>query len=390
MLELSSHASRFKGHFSFAKLPIYLFTKFLHPLAQLLKLPFCQILLAYNLSSIFHQRERDLNTLDFAGSFYFLAASFFLFGLVFGSFLNVCIYRMPREISVVSPRSACPACEAPIAAYDNIPVLSWIVLGGRCRKCKAPISARYAGVELLTGALFAVSYFSAPAMARSIQQQWQLDAMPNEFLIAGKLCVLSFLLIGLIFTDAETKLLPDLLTKPGIALGLFFSLLVPLEGPARYFLPAIDNWRVLALINSIAGLVLGAGFIWGVALLYEAVRGVEGMGRGDVKLMALIGAFLGVRLTLLVLVVGSVIGSFFGIVLILWVWLKRLLRRRRKNSSEAASVSRSRAWNSAILIYRNFEIPFGVFLGAAALISAFWGPALVHWYMRISGLGPGH
>jgi len=137
---------------------------------------------------------------------YFLAAAFFLFGLVFGSFLNVCIYRMPREISVVSPRSACPACEAPIAGYDNIPVLSWLILGGKCRKCKAPISARYAGVELLTGALFALSYVSAPAMIRAMQTQWPLDAIPNEFVVAARMCVLSFLLIGLIFTDAETKL----------------------------------------------------------------------------------------------------------------------------------------------------------------------------------------
>jgi len=149
---------------------------------------------------------------------YFLAAAFFLFGLVFGSFLNVCIYRMPREISVVTPRSACPACEAPIAGYDNIPVLSWLILGGKCRKCKAPISARYAGVELLTGVLFAVSYLSAPAMARLILRQWPIDVTANEYLIAAKLCVLSFLLIGLIFTDAETKLLPDKLTLTGLGL----------------------------------------------------------------------------------------------------------------------------------------------------------------------------
>jgi leader peptidase (prepilin peptidase)/N-methyltransferase len=297
---------------------------------------------------------------------------------------------MPREISVVSPRSACPACEAPIAAYDNIPVLSWLVLGGKCRNCKAPISGRYALVELLTGALFAASYLAAPAMARSLATQWQFDAVPNDFLIAAKMCVLSFLLIGLIFTDAETKLLPDLLTKPGMALGVAFSLLVPVEGPARYFLPSVENWRVLSVINSIAGMVLGSAFIWGVALLYEAVRGVEGMGRGDVKLMALIGAFLGVKLTLLVLLLGSLIGSFFGLFLIFWVWLKRLLRRRRTHPSEAAGVSRSRAWSSAILIYRNFEIPFGVFLGTAALISAFWGTALVQWYMRISGLASTH
>jgi leader peptidase (prepilin peptidase) / N-methyltransferase len=321
---------------------------------------------------------------------YFLAAAFFLFGLVFGSFLNVCIYRMPREMSVVSPRSACPACEAPIAGYDNIPVLSWLILRGKCRKCKAPISARYAGVELLTGLLFAFSYLSAPAMARVIDQHWLLDAKPNEFLIAGKLCVLSFLLIGLIFTDAETKLLPDLLTKPGMVIGVVFSLLVPLEGPAHYFLRSVDNWRVLSLANSIAGAVLGSAFIWGVALLYEAVRGVEGMGRGDVKLMALIGAFLGVKLTLLVLLLGSLIGSLFGMFLILWVWLKRLLRRRRTHRGESGGVSRSRAWSSAILIYRNFEIPFGVFLGIAALVSTFWGMELVQWYLHISGLGSGH
>jgi leader peptidase (prepilin peptidase)/N-methyltransferase len=320
---------------------------------------------------------------------YFLATAFFLFGLVFGSFLNVCIYRMPREISVVSPRSACPACEAPIAGYDNIPVLSWLILGGKCRQCKAPISARYAGVELLTGLLFAFSYLSAPAMARLITKQWPIDVTANEHLIAAKLCVLSFLLIGLIFTDAETKLLPDLLTKPGMVVGFVFSLLVPLEGPAHYFLPSVDNWRILSLINSIAGAVLGSAFIWGVALLYEAVRGVEGMGRGDVKLMALIGAFLGVKLTLLVLLLGSLIGSLFGVLLILWVWLKRLLRRRRTHRTEAAGMSRSRAWSSAILIYRNFEIPFGVFLGTAALLSAFWGTALVQWYVKISGLASG-
>ena len=321
---------------------------------------------------------------------YFFAAAFFLFGLVFGSFLNVCIYRMPREISVVSPRSACPACEAPIAGYDNIPVLSWLILRGKCRKCKAPISARYMGVELLTGALFALSYLNAPAMVRLIYQQWPLDVRPNEFLVAAKMCVLCFLLIGLIFTDAETKLLPDLLTKPGMVAGVVLSLLVPLEGPAHYFLTAVDNWRILSLINSIAGAVLGSAFIWGVALLYEAVRGVEGMGRGDVKLMGLIGAFLGVKLTLLVLLLGSLIGSFFGVFLILWVWMKRLLRRRRTHRAEAGSISRSRAWNSAILIYRNFEIPFGVFLGTAALLAAFWGTALVQWYMNVSGLNRLH
>ena len=114
------------------------------------------------------------------------------------------------------------------------------------------------------------------------------------------------------------------------------------------------------------------------------------MGRGDVKLMALIGAFLGVKLTLLVLLLGSLIGSVFGVMLILWVWVKRLVRRRRTHRAEAPSVSRSRAWNSAILIYRNFEIPFGVFLGTAALLAAFWGTAVVQWYVHTAGLDKLH
>lgn len=294
----------------------------------------------------------------------FFAGAYFLFGVIFGSFLNVCIYRLPRELSVVSPRSFCPACSAPIAAYDNIPVLSWIILRGKCRSCGARISPRYAIVELLTGVFFALSYLAAGS--------------PPEAL---KLSALSFLLIGLIFTDAETKLLPDLLTKPGIALGLLFSLLVPMEGPAQFFLPKLENARVASLLNSLAGAILGSAFILGIALLYEALRGVEGMGRGDVKLMALIGAFLGIKQTLLVLLLASVFGSCFGLLLILSVWRKRLARRRKNNPAEAAGAARSRAWQSAKLVYRNFEIPFGVFLGTAALFAAFWGRSLVRWYM---------
>jgi leader peptidase (prepilin peptidase) / N-methyltransferase len=290
---------------------------------------------------------------------------------------------MPREISVVSPRSACPACEASIAAYDNVPVLSWLILRGRCRKCKTPISPRYAAVELLTGVFFALSYFAARAVAAALAERCNVPDELNPFLLTARLCVFSFLLLGLIFTDAETRLLPDLLTKPGIGLGLVFSLFVPV---CDFRISAIENWRLLSLFNSAAGALLGWAIILGIALLYEAIRGMEGMGRGDVKLMAMIGAFLGVKLTLLVLLLGSVVGSFFGVFLILWVWLKRLARRRRTHSSEPLRAARSRAWQSAILIYRNFEIPFGVFLGAAALFSAFLGMALVRWYMRFSGL----
>ncbi len=293
------------------------------------------------------------------------AAIFFLFGLILGSFLNVCIYRMPRELSVVSPRSACPSCGTPISAFDNIPVLSWIILGGKCRICKAPISPRYAIVELITGAFFALSFLlGGPG--------------PN----ALKLSAFSFLMIGLIFTDAETKLLPDLLTKPGIVIGILFSLAVRLDGPADYFLRGIANWRVLSLMNALAGAALGSGFILGIALAYEALRGVEGMGRGDVKLMALVGAFLGVKLTLLVLLLGSLVGSCFGLLLIVIVWRKRMARRRSRQPAEDAATTRSRAWQSAILIYRNFEIPFGVFLGAGAMIAAFWGDGILRWYLQ--------
>lgn len=288
--------------------------------------------------------------------------------MIFGSFLNVCIYRMPRGLSVVTPRSACPACNQPIAAYDNVPVVSWLLLRGKCRHCKAAISPRYAAVELLTGVLFGFSYIAARGMPVG----------------ALKYSVFCFLLVGLVFTDAETRLLPDLLTKPGIALGVLFSLLVRLEGPVETFLRANVNWRIVSLANSIAGALFGSAFLLGIALLYQAVRGVEGMGRGDVKLMALIGAFLGMKLTLFVLVMGTMVGSIFGGLLILTVWWKRLARRQRRVSAEPAGIARARAWRSAKLIYRNFEIPFGVFLGVAALVAVFFGDSLIDRYMRWS------
>ncbi|HWZ42023.1 MAG TPA: prepilin peptidase [Candidatus Saccharimonadales bacterium] len=289
-----------------------------------------------------------------------------MFGLIFGSFLNVCIYRMPRELSVVRPRSACPACSAPIAAYDNIPVFSWLILQGKCRQCKTPISPRYAAVELLTGILFASSWL------------YSMDNLP----LAIKSCVLCFLLVGLVFTDAETKLLPDLLTWPGLVAGLVFSLLVSVDGFANLLLRRWGtlNWHILSFSNAFMGAFFGAGFILGVALLYEAVRNVEGIGMGDVKLMGMIGAFIGVKLTLLVLLLGSLIGSLFGGLLMVAVWRRRLARRKARRS-ESPAEARSRAWQSAKLIFRNFEVPFGVFLGVAALVAFFWGNGLVRWYV---------
>jgi len=296
-----------------------------------------------------------------------IIAGFFVFGLIFGSFLNVCIYRMPRGLSVVHPRSACPACNSPIAGYDNIPVLSWLILGGKCRKCKAHISPRYAVVELLTGALFVLSYLATDSMAE-----------------AARYSAFSFLLVGLVFTDAETHILPDLLTWPGMVLGLLFSIFVPVEGPAQALLERWGDFdsRLLSFINSLTGAIFGAAFILGVAFLYHALRRVEGMGMGDAKLMALIGAFLGIKLTLVVLLLATLTGSLFGMLLMLAVWRKRIARRRER-SSEPPGVVRAKAWHSAKLIFRNFEIPFGVFLGVAAAFAAFLGMPLVHWYLGL-------
>jgi len=151
-----------------------------------------------------------------------LACMFFVVGLAFGSFLNVCIYRLPLGLSVAYPGSACPQCTKAIAFYDNIPVLSWLILRGRCRNCKARISARYLVVELLNALLWLACYWYFG---------WTLSTL--------KYCALSFLLLGLIYTDAETKLLPDKLTLPGLALGIVFSLIVPVNDLASQFLPGM-------------------------------------------------------------------------------------------------------------------------------------------------------
>ena len=245
----------------------------------------------------------------------------FLFGLAFGSFLNVCIYRLPLGLSVVTPRSACPNCKRPIAFYDNLPVLSWLFLLGRCRHCKVRISPRYLLIELLTGALFLGCYAYAGLTVATL-----------------KYCVFGFLLLGLIFTDAETKLLPDKLTLPGLALGLLFSLLVPVHDMASQFLPGMVNLpfsadlaaRLFSLLDSLLGAAVGASFIYGAGAIYLRWRGAEGMGFGDVKLMAMVGAFLGMKLTIFTIFAGSLVGSMFGLTTMLVVWIKRTHRFTRR------------------------------------------------------------
>ena len=299
-----------------------------------------------------------------------------LFGLLIGSFLNVCIYRMPQGLSVVAPRSACPQCKTPIRAYDNIPVLSWILLRGRCRDCKAPISPRYAVIELLTALLFTASF---------LRFGFTLEA--------AKACMLSFLLIGLVFTDADCHLLPDELTLSGLGIGLAFSLFVPVDSFFSQILPisiwrgvpSEFSWRLASLLDSLMGAALGAAFIYGAGFLYLKWKGIEGMGFGDVKLMAMIGGFFGIRLTIIVIFAAAMVGSIFGLTLILIVWRKRL-RRRLQRGKEPASVARRRAWQSARLLYRQYEIPFGSFLGSVALLMLFYGDVIVRWYMRLYGV----
>lgn len=299
------------------------------------------------------------------------ASSIFFLGLAFGSFLNVCIYRMPLGFSVVRPGSACPGCKKPIAFYDNLPVLSWIILRGHCRNCKAHISSRYLFVELLTAFLFLGCY-----------------AYFGLTLATLKYCVFGFLLLGLIFTDAETKLLPDKLTLPGMALGVAFSLFVPVHDVASQFLPGVVDlpvsgdisMRLFSLIDSLLGAAVGASFIYGAGAAYLRWRGAEGMGFGDVKLMGMVGAFLGVKLTIFTIFAASLAGSLFGLSTVLAVWIKRTHRFMRRLPSLQAA--RQRGWQSAQMVYRHYQMPFGVFLGSMALLALFWGNAFLRWYGR--------
>jgi leader peptidase (prepilin peptidase)/N-methyltransferase len=298
-----------------------------------------------------------------------LAAVIFALGLAFGSFLNVCIYRLPLGKSVVTPRSACPHCGKGIPLYHNLPVLSWLVLRGKCSECKEPISPRYLVVELLTGLLFLGCY-----------SHFGLS------LAMLKCIVLGYLLLGLIFTDAETKLLPDALTLPGLALGIVFSLLVPVNDLASRIMPGLVSlpvsgevsWRLWSLADSALGAAVGASFLYGAAAIYLRARGVEGMGFGDVKLMAMIGAFLGTRLTVLTIFAASLAGSLFGVSTVLAVWIKRTRRNAARGTSSLEA--RRRAWQSARTALRYYEMPFGVFLGSMALLAFFFGNDLLHWY----------
>jgi len=205
-----------------------------------------------------------------------------------------------------------------------------------------------------------------------------------------KCAVFGFLLLGLIFTDAETHLLPDKLTLTGLVAGLAFSLLVPVNDLLSMVLPGVVqlpvssdlSWRLFSLMDALLGAAVGASFLYGVGVVYLRWRGVEGMGFGDVKLMAMIGSFVGLRLTILTIFTASIAGSAFGLWTVFAVWIKRT-QRRRHAFHESGLAARRNAWASAKVALRRHQMPFGVFLGSMGLVAFFFGQQFLHWYWRL-------
>ena len=274
---------------------------------------------------------------------------FFLFGIVIGSFLNVCISRIPAGLSVVSPGSRCPRCENPIAAYDNIPVLSWFLLKGKCRNCHLAISPMYPIVEFLTGVLFVVTYYS-----------FGLTLPTFKFLIFA--CLLVILLV----TDIVERILPDAINWFGFGLALAFATRVP---PERF----VDLWihdrylspLVVGVIDALLGAAFGSLLLLGAATLYKLVRKREGMGMGDVKMMAMVGAFLGVRGAFLTILIGTLMGSVVGLGLVTALYLfgwRRVIAERahRRGLGSLASLR----WTLA----SEYQLPLGSFLAVGALL----------------------
>lgn len=281
----------------------------------------------------------------------------FLIGLVIGSFLNVCIMRIPEGVSIVSPGSRCPHCEKPIKAYDNVPVLAWIWLGGKCRSCSAPISSMYPSIELLTGVLFALCYLEFGFTGETVK--WL-------FFIS--------LLIVLTVTDVRIRILPDSVNFFGFGVGLALSLRVaPVDAVsmriADRFSMLERNPSLLGVVCSLLGAAAGSLLLLAAASLYKLVRGREGMGLGDVKMMLMIGAFLGIQGTFLTLLLGTFLGSIIGLLLVLGLfitgWKSQVALRGNRRGLGKASALR---WT----ISTRYQLPLGTFLGIAAILVVFF------------------
>jgi leader peptidase (prepilin peptidase) / N-methyltransferase len=270
-----------------------------------------------------------------------LFAFSFILGLVIGSFLNVCIYRIPRGESIVFPSSHCTQCGKDIPAYDNIPVLSYLWLGGKCRFCKKPISMQYPLVELLTGLIF---------LGCALKWDFTSPTYINALFLS--------LVVILIFIDYHHQILPNVITIPGAIAGIVLSFLQEKELYADSIsvkLAALLNGSnpagILPWAGSLVGAIFASGALFLVAFLYQLARKRQGLGMGDVKMMALVGAFLGWRLAFLTIFIGSFAGSIIGLLLILF---------RGKNMQT--------------------KLAFGTFLGMGSLLAAFFGSAVIGWY----------
>ncbi len=246
----------------------------------------------------------------------------FFFGSIVGSFLNVCIYRLPKKQSVISPSSRCPHCGEPIKFYDNIPIISYLFLRGKCRHCKAEISFRYPVVEILTG-LLSLGLLVKYGLTF---QYWLL------FLFIA-------LLIIITFVDLDYQLIPDIISLPGIFLGF----------GASFLLPGM-SWS-----ESLAGLFAGGGFLFLVAVGYKMLTGREGMGGGDIKLLAMVGAWCGWKALPFIIFSSSLIGVITGL---------------------GSGIVKKQGLRS--------RIPFGPFISLASIIYLFFGPLLIHWYLNLS------
>jgi leader peptidase (prepilin peptidase) / N-methyltransferase len=286
----------------------------------------------------------------------------FWLGSIIGSFLNVCIVRIPEEFSIVLPGSRCPKCEKPIAWYDNVPVFAWVWLGGKCRACRAPISPMYPLVELGTGLLFVACYL-----------KFGLGQATVKWLF------FTSLVIVLTITDLRVRMLPDVVNWPGAVVGLFFSTTVPPnDGTAAWlsmsWLHRIPSAHVLGFLDGLLGAAFGSLLLWGVAAVYKALRGREGMGLGDVKMMAMVGAFFGVRGSFLTILFGTLLGSLIGTGTILALyttgWHRALAERASRRGLGAVETLR---W----AIASQYQLPLGTFLGIAALVTMYFGPQLL-------------
>ncbi len=276
----------------------------------------------------------------------FMGALSFCWGACIGSFLNVCIYRIPKDESVVHPGSHCPACNVPITWYQNIPLFSWLALRGRCAHCKVRISPRYIGVEFLTACLFLLAWLKFDVYVGP--RPLGLDPVTSLPLILVYWLIIMGLVLGT-FVDFDHMIIPDRVTLGGMILGVMASVLVPaLHGQT--------SW-LSGFIQSLIGLAVGFGSLWAVAVLGEFAFKKEAMGFGDVKLMGAIGAFFGWQAILFTIIVASFAGTFVGVSLI--------LARKKEMQS---------------------RIPFGPYLSLGTLVWLYWGPRL--WEMYINLLIP--